>query len=427
MTRWATRLGLYLLLMVGVVVGGAAIDVRRTRRLEATWSRELGGRDFAAAYPGRGWNATANRLAELSVPLGLSYSTADHPDPAGLTDELAALAKNRDEIIRPQLDLWKQIDRGPLARPSPEVDAALDGALPALIPVQQLLLDSPAPFWDRTVDDPDGKKLPNLLGPLRLQRLLILQAGRLLAAGRDALAQTWLEAAWKLQQERHDDPDLVVQVLVLAELRMWHPLLRRSCIAAATYSPRLQGLEVRRQMKISILGRARHSLLRSRWKNPLNRPQHPLVRPMLPLANAMYRHSAFHLTGDVLDWERLPASRFDPQAIADREPSWWFFRGHHFEVSTYADAWLKAAHEALQLELSQLVFEERRGAPAWSRRASALRGIQWQRVVRGDFATFEANPGLVAIPAKGQPTRFAVHVADRCLPADLEYHAPLAR
>jgi hypothetical protein len=174
-------------------------------------------------------------------------------------------------------------------------------------------------------------------------------------------------------------------------------------------------------MKIALLGRARHSFLRSRWDNPLNTPQHPLVRPMLPVANGMYRYSAFHLTQDITSWAGASLATFDAQSIAEKERSSWFFKPHQSEVSTYAESWLNAAHEALHLELTQFVFEERHGAPAWDQRLSALEGIAWHRILRGKFAVFEAIPGLTALPAKGTAARFAVSLVDRCPP---EYPAP---
>jgi hypothetical protein len=233
--RWAKWLALYLLLLTAVVAMGATLDHRKARRVEAMWAAELGGRDFPTTYPTRGWNETAKRLEELSVPLGLSYSTTEHPAPAALTAELEALAKSRDERIRPEFDRWKALDRGPLTPLSAEVEADLDEALPALRAVQRLLLSSVPPDWGRDVDDPDGKRLPNLLGPLRLQRLLLLQAGRLVSSGDERGAADWLEASWRLQEARHDDPDLVVQSLVLAEQRLLQPVLRRSCAARVRF------------------------------------------------------------------------------------------------------------------------------------------------------------------------------------------------
>jgi hypothetical protein len=180
--------------------------------LEKRWERAAG---FAVleTYPPRDANVAALRLESLAAELGIEMGAANrqHVDPA---------RKRRWEQLAPRSKEFLASLRTPtpaLSAPPAELATFIDEAEPTLRQVEATLR-SELPRWDLHLERGFHNELPNLLGHMHLQRLLLVAAGQAARAGRRDEAIGRLEAADRLRSSLADDPTTVQQLIALAEL-----------------------------------------------------------------------------------------------------------------------------------------------------------------------------------------------------------------
>lgn len=209
----AALLGLYL--AIGHVV--AHVRVKQAR---AAWEAELGSLDVAARFPTRPANAPAVELETLLKPLGLSLapktgaesfprSGPDHDGRAALRDYLNAALDGPARVpLAPAGATW-------IERHDADLAAIRSRVLEGEIPRQAL-----------TVEGGALAPIPNLLGHVNLQRVLLADALFAAERGEVARARAAFDAAVRLNEGLRAQPALICQLIVVASARMQVATLR---------------------------------------------------------------------------------------------------------------------------------------------------------------------------------------------------------
>ena len=136
------------------------------------------------------------------------------------------------------------------AQPAPAVPPAIVAAFLAtheaeLAAVRAHLTEGAVPRWEMHLERVAAAPIPNLLGHIDLQKLLITDALAKIAAGDRDRAFEDLEASWALMQSQEDAPFLISQIIVLADARMLAGALRQIGDVPAVWRGRLSKRDFR--------------------------------------------------------------------------------------------------------------------------------------------------------------------------------------
>lgn len=371
---------LSLLTALGLTVWKASVD----RQLDANWRRSFGGASILERYPATRDNATVLDLETLGAAIGIEMAPADTPGRIHPTPEAA----KRFEAIRKSLtDFFNasKISTGePLAPLPPELSAFLESVRPNLDTLRARLAQGPPPVWARDLEAGFETRIPNYLGVLMLQKLLLLKAREQLRTGREAQAGEILETSWRLNQAVADNsPGLITQLIAQAVIRIQQPILRNFPRTPAGWPERLRHLD----QQSRILQAMRCEAFSAHVTSTFNRPIQGMT--LGPKAQAFARWMIWDYArrfSAIL--EELPHSdvrSFDPAAFEREQrtaiPRWQVVA--RTLLPNFWDVWPKSAHVELEAELTALVLEERdrlaAGGPLRSadRRSSRVKGLSW--------------------------------------------------
>jgi hypothetical protein len=230
-------------------------------RIEVTqrgWARTLGSWDeILERYPPREANAAALELERQSAALGIdlatrSYEGRERPAPKKV------LAFRRVKLAIGEY-LQEQIERPhrEAKPPPPELAAFLDAHRAELETMQEVLRHGEAPYWELRLDLTFEAPVPNLLGQIDLQRLLLAETLERNARGDRGGARAGLEASWKLNRALRDDPQLITQLIAMAVTRMQVGVLRQLEVAPDAWLRRLSEHDFRESLFLSMQLEAR--------------------------------------------------------------------------------------------------------------------------------------------------------------------------
>jgi len=328
--------------------------------------------------------------------MGLDMAPADTPGRVHPTPEAA----KRFEAIRKSLtDFFNasKLSTGePLAPLPPELAAFLETVRPNLDTVRARLAQGPAPVWARDLEAGLDTRIPNLLGLLTLQKLLLLDAREQLRAGREAQALEILETSWQLNRALADNsPVLIVQLLAQGVIRVQQPIPRSFPRTPAGWPERLLHLDQQSRILRALRCEAFSAYRSSTFERPIKDKAWPPAQGLLRWALWDYARR-FSVIVDKLS--RKDVRDLDPDAFnqeqQDSLPRWQFMA--HLMLPNAWDAWPKSVHVELEAELTALVLEERErlaaGGPprAADRRPSRVKGLTW---------IYEDVPGLAWVAA----------------------------
>ena len=411
------------LIAVGLIVGiGLLGDLALTawkasvdRRLDAGWRKSLGGASFLERYPAVQDNATVRDLETLGAAIGIDMAPVDTPGHVHPAPEAA----KRFEALKGPLKDFYAVDRSAteasLAPLPPNLAAFLESARPTLDSVRVRLAQGPPPVWARNLEAGFEIKIPNYVGVLMLQKLLLLDAREQLRAGREAQAGEILETSWRLNQAVADNsPILITQLIAQAVIRLQQPILRSFSRAPAGWTERLRGLDQQSRILLALQAEAFSAHLTSTFDQPLtgtNWGTHSQAVVRWAIWDYVRRFSSI--------FEQLrqrDVRSFDPDAFEREQraaiPRWQFVARVLFP--NFWDLWPRSAHVELEAELTALVLEERErlaagGRPrATDRRPSRIKGLSW---------IYEDIPGGTVVHLDGElrskedrpvPLRFTV-------------------
>jgi hypothetical protein len=201
------------------------------------WAKEIGDPDRTlAAFPRHKDSQAAVRLIELVGPLGIQMSRPgrEQPRPVESPAERAltgALAEyDRSELTRPS---------GKIGSPPETVRAFLDGCELEIHRIVSFLSRSSSLAWETDVVLGSEAPVPNLLGQIHLQRVLIANALNCAHLGQAGEAEEDLQASWALNASLRDRPDIVSQLIAISVARMQTGLVRRISIDPVAWHERL--------------------------------------------------------------------------------------------------------------------------------------------------------------------------------------------
>jgi hypothetical protein len=235
-----------LVLSVVLLVSAYRVADWRLERARQAWDREMGSWDeVLQRYPSREANGAALDLEQLSAALGndmapRSAEGRQRPDPERA--EAFKRAKARfgvyveEQIERPR--------RG-VDPPPPELAAFLDERSAELAAIRRRLIDGPQPLWELKIEQLFAAPIPNLLGNIDLQKLLLADALSRQAGGDRRGALESLEASWRLNAALRDDPVLITQLIRIAVARMQVGALRQLGDVPEVWRQRLASADYR--------------------------------------------------------------------------------------------------------------------------------------------------------------------------------------
>jgi hypothetical protein len=375
------------LFIVICLIGALALTAWRAsvdRRLDAGWRRSLGGASFLERYPATQENATVRDLEKLGAAIGIDmapFETPGHVHPA------PEAAKRFEAIKEPLKDFYAKSrvsTEGTLAPPPPRLAAFLESVRPGLDAIRSRLAKGPAPVWARDLEAGWETKIPNYLGVLMLQKLLLLDAGQQLRAGRETQAGEILETSWRLNQAMADNnPVLIPQLMALVVTRLQQPVLRSFSRTPAGWSARLLHLDLQSRVLLAFQG----EVFSAHRTATLDRPVPEFTWG--PTGQAFLHWMLWDATRRVSpileDLPRRDVRSFDPDAFELEQrasmPRWQIAARSLFPNSLYT--WPRSAHAELEAELTALILEERErlaaGGPPRSadHRPSRVKGLSW--------------------------------------------------
>ena len=412
--RWfLVAFGLFALMGLA---GGISLPVWKAsvdRQLDATWRKSLGGASFLERYPAIGDNSTVRDLEELGAAIGIDMAPVDTPGRIHPTATAAARFEAVKPPLKELLDASKCPTDGSLAPPAPALAAFLESARPGLNAIRARLTQGPPPVWERDLSPGFDTRLPNYLGVLMLQKLLLLDAREQLRSGREAQAREILDASWQLNQALADShPSLLTQLMAQAVLRLQQPILRSFPVPPAGWRERLEGLDLQSRIFLGLQLEAFMAHRASTLARPLGREDSgAFPKPLLRWGIWDYSR---RFAAAIEEMRRQDVRSFDPEAFV-REwersvPRWQFVARLLFP--NFMDAWPRSAHKELETELTTLVFEERerlaarRLRPAIDRRPSRVKGLSWIYEETPQTLTIHLDGELKSPETKLVPLRF---------------------
>ncbi len=206
---------------------------------------------FEAQFPKSEASAAALQLERLAAPLGVELAPKDEAEPrppeatpTNAGEEAPAPAINGRERRRPSaeenagyqrigeavsgfLDRELKNPAERIGAPSQELERYLEERQDAMVAIESVLLRDADVHWEVDVTRGYLGPLPNLLGHIRLQRLIVARA--LLEARRgdaEGALQT-IEASWRLNQTLSSRPELICQLIVVAVAKLEVGALRK--------------------------------------------------------------------------------------------------------------------------------------------------------------------------------------------------------
>ena len=414
-----------LVLLVAVAAGALTRSLERdVASAENAWKTRLGGRSFVEAYPARPANETALRLEETALRIGIDLA----PAAAKTRRHVDAETKKRFAAIDTALKDFGRAaqgedDRG-LPEPDPVLAAFLASNRDAAADATRLLLDSPEQHWERDLSQGFATDLPNGLGALQLQRVLLAE-GAIAERGGDLRSSArFQEAANRLATATLAEPYLIFQLIGHALIRTELGFLRHSCADATAWLGELKNLELRSGVLRALDLEAYEALQQSRSQDPLayTDDQGRRESPSGWVAGFVrwgLRDYSVRLQRMNDDLRLVDVARFDPDADTRRRieslPRWQPIA--RLLWPAFGDALPRAARTELAIELTLLAREERaKPTPStWSRRPSAVEGLQWLRRSSQGVVTIEIDHDLTFKSPKDLPLLAVVH-PDRCPP-----------
>ena len=206
--------------------------------------------DFNRRYrPVAAKNASAARLEELSAAVEIElrpHNKAPHPAVDGKAAE-------RERTISSWLRTQQERDDDSIDALPGDVEQWLADRRAAIDAVASHLVTAEAPLWPllqrhSRLDQP----LPNLLGYMKLQRLLGVAALAAESQGEHERAWRLQHAAWRLTQAIQERPELISRLVAIGGLRSEAGSMRKLEPPVPTWVSEMSALRLRGQMLDSV-------------------------------------------------------------------------------------------------------------------------------------------------------------------------------
>ncbi len=381
------------------------------------WRELLGGQSFLERFPAVEANATTLEIERLAAVLGIDATP--HGAPRKEPDEeIAAAFGETYELLKDYLDAVRKTDLDEWPEPLPEFGDFSRRHAETIEELVTLLLSAPPPVWRGDLAAGFEAELPNLLGILKLQVVLLSQAHQFAADGETRSALRVLEASWQLDAAVRKQPYLISELISHAVMRYQQPVLRRLCRIpqqdANRWIERLENLDSRRETRIALAGEA-FAAHRSAQMGGSDLWDEDTPRWIAWFGKHGLRDYSvrMHAYGEELSQRDLLT--FDSQAYLDeheaRIPRWAIVA--RILLPNFSDAWVRAARLEVSAELTARVLEERlhrAGGVNLARddRDTAIDGLRFVYEESEGNVTITVDGDVLEPGDKAVPLRFTV-------------------
>ena len=242
-------------LLVGLWLGGGnLVGDSMLRGAEKRWAEAFGSMDqILKEQPDADANEPALKVETLAAALGIEIS------PRGLPkDRLQVLDREQKGVAATHVQIGIYI-KDENARPGPIVEAPpaavtayLETHVQPLAELRTYLLTAETPRWDSSLSRRYSAGLPNLLGHLKIHKLLLTDALTKIRAGDSAGALEDLEASWRLNLSLASRHELMSQLIYIAAYRYQAAALRKLPSAPEVWQERLEAGSYRAGMHKAV-------------------------------------------------------------------------------------------------------------------------------------------------------------------------------
>jgi hypothetical protein len=248
---------------------------RRTAEREpaalADWRREFGDPSKTlAAFPDQPNSDTAVRLVALCQEVGIEMARPKREQQQGIARESGDQGSpNREIGDYVQAELGRA--GGSVTAPPETIRVFLDTHQAEISKTVSFLSTSKPPAWEMKVSLGTEAPIPNLLGHIHLQRLLVTKALNQIQLGEEKEAVLAFRASWILNESLRDRPEVIAQLVAVSIARMQVGLARKLALDPVEWRDRLGDHDYRgsllKAMEVgSICGFRNLPIGTSRWE-----------------------------------------------------------------------------------------------------------------------------------------------------------------
>ena len=232
--------GTILVVIVACFLILATVASRKTVQVRRGWEASFGSyAEVMQRYPATEANAAALELERLTAPLGIDTATRSYEGRVRpMTEQIAAFKLIKRELPSYLNRQIEQPHRG--LKPPPEKSLEyLDTHREQLDAVRRHLVLAEVPRWEMQLERMHGAPMPNLLGHIDLQKMLLAEVLVNSWSGDQQRALEGLEASFRFNASIRDSPVLNAQLISIADMNMLMGVLRQIDDPPAVWRERL--------------------------------------------------------------------------------------------------------------------------------------------------------------------------------------------
>jgi hypothetical protein len=390
-------------------MGAAVMESTITSRDDSAWPLGLGNSsDVLRRFPPAPASIAAERLSTLARQLGIELTSRGVTAPPDIRQQSLGI---RGELSQ---HVTKQIQRAnPVIDPMPEnlsrfmKDHAGDiDAMRALILSNELLA------WAQDIESSESP-IPRLSGLLTLTRVFVARACDR-ARQNDAAAWEDLRAAWMLNRNLLERPEIISVLIGLATARTVNAAARKMPLPAPEWLGELQRFDYRRAAlaahQVEAWMRAQSIRDEVSIDEDVSDPASGAARRIRDTVLAPYTRLCMVDESD--RWRRLAvdiATRtecdLDLREVARRRREaipWWNLPAREMPVPNLASMWQRLLRFRAEIEATERALDLRAGRPP--RRESACSDGHWEYSAGG--VRFSKRLTAPAVPEAAIPVEF---------------------
>ena len=403
---------LVFLVLPTVVAGLAYLLVdQQNKGLEADWRELLGGQTFLERYPPTEDNHVFVELRRLAAEIGLSLASPAWPDRIRPREEAGAMSSEVRPAITDHLRTLTDVTDGRFPAAPEEIQQYLAESSETLKGIRGLLLGAEPAVLESKLADGYERNLPNFLGILTLQRLLLVQASEQLRTGDPDTARQTIDASRRLSDATAEFPGIIAQLIAQATVRQRQPILRAFCPPFGGWEEEQRLLDARGDVFLDL----ELDAFLAYQASELDPPGEGSERRNPWWVRVALRDYARRLHRGLKTFPAVDPVTATPDDLEARlkaqVPRWQLVA--RMLLPNSVDPWLKAARLELSAELTALVFEERRRRatgkappPHGHRRPSRFEGLDWVYESADGSLSILLDGDMAWLPESALPARF---------------------
>jgi hypothetical protein len=348
------------------LVGGNAWAARREEQCDREWTATFGSlEDVKKKYPKHGTNETAKQLETLTRGSAFDLTPvvrAQEPRRHHLDAEWKKKSQGVFDFVSAQIAR----PEASIELPAGEVVRFLDEKRVTLDAIESILAAGPRPQWSFDLSLSENERpMPNLLGQIRLQRVLLARALTAAQAGHhDAVARS-LEASWSLNESLRGRPETMPAILGMAISHLEVGALRKVNVGEHVWQERLATLNPRTAL-LDALGLDYRPHSARTWWGPVEKSDRDAS--YFQRARSFLERPSYRLA--MADYSGLMRTEFEPLwsvPLLDRFPEFPSGNGGStahiiaaISMPNIKNSFVRADRLVLDAELTSKILEAKR-------------------------------------------------------------------